>query len=131
MDVSVKLTLLLLTMYWIGSAFSLLFEDDNMKVWEAFITLDEVEQDEYLEGIYLPCQGKKKRSKKKPEETVVVEAASRSFNRIDKRIRKLFSKKVGAEFIRTMDRDIYEYVTLSETDAKVYNLPDAFQRMLW
>jgi hypothetical protein len=115
-------------MEFTDSPLSLLFKENNQKLWAPFISITEEEQEQLLNCL-CGMEEQLRRKDKKGVQTPNV-SGSQSFKRIDKKIRRLLRKHYDNEFLCSMDQDLLEYVTLADINQRTYCLNDSFQRLL-
>jgi len=115
-------------MEFTDSPLSLLFEDQNQKLWAPFVNITEEEQQHLLNCLCdMKEQARKKNTKDADTQNV---SASQSFLRIDKKIRRLLRKHRDNQFLCSLDQDMLQYVTLADPKDRTYSLNDSFQRLL-
>jgi len=126
------------------SPFSVLFEEENRKLWENFLDVTEEQQEQMLTQI---SDGLRP-SKENTDEFgnwVIVESedledgfeeiesctptASESFKRVEKHIRKLIRKNRENSFLLAIDKEITEYLQ-TKNEVRTYQFETGYHRMI-
>jgi len=109
----------------VKSLFTELFEQEHkLKQWEQFVESTEEEQNEILVSVSISVRNGEEF--KQPSTLT----SSQSFQKIDKRIRKVLQKHFESEFLCNLDQEIANWVKVEDYNTLRYSFEDSFKRLM-
>jgi len=107
-----------------------LFEEKaKLEKWQQFLDSSEEEQDELLISVSLTVKKDMKLSEECGD-VIDSETAKQSFQKIDKKIRKMLQTHFDSEFVCNLDKEIVNWIRIADYNTLTYAFDDSFHRMI-